>query len=301
MFRSMGTVREAARLPPLTDLPKDRRGRPVPEHIGEALAILQIILTYARHLADTLEHRAVARGFFTIAQFFGTARLPAIRARLARGILRITALQNVLLARAARAEEGPAGGGGRRPAAASQAAGAPPRYRRPARSRQPAHPGAARGRGPPPPVRPQHGRHLPRHRRRARPVRRLDVELRVLLDPLVPRQHRQPDEGFPPPRDRLRAGVGPQRHVRDAGAQPRRRPPHAGLLHRRGVGDAPLGAHAGATGEPTRAAACPGAGEALPLPLGAWAAKRTKGGGRGRAFESRTHGPSRLEPARGGG
>src|SRR5574337_100112 len=105
MFRSMGTVREAARLPPLTDLPKDRRGRPVPEHIGEALAILQIILTYARHLADTLEHRAVARGFFTIAQFFGTARLPVIRARLARGILRITALQNVLLARAARGRD----------------------------------------------------------------------------------------------------------------------------------------------------------------------------------------------------
>src|SRR6185312_14159854 len=39
------------------------------------------------------------------AQFFGTARLPVIRARLARGILRIMALQRVLLSRAMRGRD----------------------------------------------------------------------------------------------------------------------------------------------------------------------------------------------------
>ena len=41
----------------------------------------------------------------TIAQFFGTARVPAIRARLARGLLRAMALERVLLARAARGRD----------------------------------------------------------------------------------------------------------------------------------------------------------------------------------------------------
>jgi len=84
---------------------QDRSGKPVPERIAVVLALLDILLTYATHLAATLECRAVVRGFSTIAQYFGTARLPAIAARLARGILRIQALRRVLLARAERGRD----------------------------------------------------------------------------------------------------------------------------------------------------------------------------------------------------
>ena len=84
---------------------QDRSGKPVPQSIAAVLLLLDILLTYASHLAATLEYRAVARGFSTIAQHFGTARLPAIAGRLARGILRIQALRRVLLARAERGRD----------------------------------------------------------------------------------------------------------------------------------------------------------------------------------------------------
>src|SRR5487761_2205652 len=83
----------------------DRAGKPVPEGIAAVLVIVRILLEYGRHLAATLEHRAAARSFSVIAQFFGTARLPAILARLSRGILRAMALDRVLLARAARGRD----------------------------------------------------------------------------------------------------------------------------------------------------------------------------------------------------
>src|SRR5487761_2756414 len=93
---------------PTADLPTpqgpqpDRAGKPVPEGIAAVLVLVRILLEYGRHLAATLEHRATARSFSVIAQFFGTAQVPAILARIARGILRATALEHVLLARAAR-------------------------------------------------------------------------------------------------------------------------------------------------------------------------------------------------------
>jgi hypothetical protein len=77
----------------------------VPEGIAAVLAILRILLAYGSHLQATLEHRATARSFSTIAQFFGTACVPAILARLSRGILRAMALERVLLARAARGRD----------------------------------------------------------------------------------------------------------------------------------------------------------------------------------------------------
>jgi len=83
----------------------DRAGKPVPEGIAAVLVLVRILLEYGRHLAETLEHRAAARSFSVIAQFFGTARVPEILARLARGILRATALEHVLLARAARGRD----------------------------------------------------------------------------------------------------------------------------------------------------------------------------------------------------
>ena len=95
----------SAGLSPPPDPPQDRPRKPVPQNIADVLTILQILLVYGRHLAATLEYRAAARGFSVIAQFFGTARLPVILARLSRGILRVMALQRVLLARAARGRD----------------------------------------------------------------------------------------------------------------------------------------------------------------------------------------------------
>ena len=90
-----------AGLSPPPDPPKDRRGEAVPEGIAAVLTVLRILLAYGNHLLATLELRAFQRSFATIAQCFGTARLPVIIARLTRGIRRAMALQRVLLARAA--------------------------------------------------------------------------------------------------------------------------------------------------------------------------------------------------------
>ncbi len=81
------------------DPARDRNGRPVPERIAEILDIAGILAAYGRHLADTIEHRAVWRGFATIAQFFGTAVIAVILPHLRRGIMRAVALERVLLAR----------------------------------------------------------------------------------------------------------------------------------------------------------------------------------------------------------
>ena len=94
-----------AGLSPPQGPPQDRPTRPVPEGIAAVLVLVRILLEYGRHLAATLDHRAAARSFSVIAQFFGTARVPEILARLARGILRATALERVLLARAARGRD----------------------------------------------------------------------------------------------------------------------------------------------------------------------------------------------------
>src|SRR5487761_2172915 len=94
-----------AGLPPPPDPSQDRLTKPMPEGIAAILVIVRILLEYGRHLTETLEHRAAARSFSVIAQFFGTARVPAILARLSRGILRAMALERVLLARAARGRD----------------------------------------------------------------------------------------------------------------------------------------------------------------------------------------------------
>ncbi len=83
----------------------DRPSKPVPERIAEILAIAGILAEYGRHLAATIEHRAIWRGFATIAQFFGTAAIPRILPYLQRGIMRAVALQRVLTRRAARGRD----------------------------------------------------------------------------------------------------------------------------------------------------------------------------------------------------
>ena len=85
--------------------PQDERTKPVPPHIADVLLILHILLIYGRHLSLTLKCRAAIRGFSSIAQFFGTARVPAMLARITRGLLRIQALQRVLLDRARRGRD----------------------------------------------------------------------------------------------------------------------------------------------------------------------------------------------------
>jgi hypothetical protein len=94
-----------ADLPPQPDPHQDERTRPVPPHIADFLTLLHVFLVYGRHLALTLDARAAAGRFAVIGQFFGTANLTVIRARLARGILRIQALQRVLLTRARRGRD----------------------------------------------------------------------------------------------------------------------------------------------------------------------------------------------------
>ena len=82
------------------DPPQDQPGSTMPEYIAVLLRAVGILLGYGRHLLATVERRATAPTFPTIAACFGTANLSTIRAHLNRGILRATALQNVLFARA---------------------------------------------------------------------------------------------------------------------------------------------------------------------------------------------------------
>jgi hypothetical protein len=79
----------------------DRAGPAMPENIAQLLYVVRILLQYGRHLAATIEHRAAAPGFGLFAAVFGTAKLPVILAYLHRGILRATALESLLLKRAA--------------------------------------------------------------------------------------------------------------------------------------------------------------------------------------------------------
>jgi hypothetical protein len=82
------------------DPSQDQPGDTMPEYIAAILRAAGILLGYGRHLLSTVRRRATAPTFPTIAAAFGTANLPTILAHLKRGILRATALQNMLLARA---------------------------------------------------------------------------------------------------------------------------------------------------------------------------------------------------------
>ncbi len=73
----------------------------IPPRIAAVLHVVRVLLSYGRHLADTVSRRAAAPGFGAIAACFGTANLALIVASLHRGILRAAALERVLLARAA--------------------------------------------------------------------------------------------------------------------------------------------------------------------------------------------------------
>ena len=114
----------------------------VPAGIAAVLHIVTTLLQYGTHLVATLEHRAVRRGFATIAQFFGTATVAKILLHLQRGILRAEALHRLLLARALRGRD-------------IGLPAAPRQPRRPAQpAAQPLAPRPPRRRGPKPPLTP---------------------------------------------------------------------------------------------------------------------------------------------------
>ena len=83
------------------DPPQVRSSPTIPERIAALLHAVHVLLGYGRHLADTVNQRAAAPSFTTVAARFGTAKLSVILARLHCGILRAVALERGLLARAA--------------------------------------------------------------------------------------------------------------------------------------------------------------------------------------------------------
>ena len=147
------------------DPPPDRPGNTVPGRIAFVLHALGIMLGFGRHLLATVRHRAAAPTFTIIAACFGTSKLSTILAHLNRGILRATALERVLLARAAtgrdinfverrrtRADQPP-------PTPADAPSAAPKRKRRP----------------PPPPGENDPERHMPTLEELEREVRRRTI------------------------------------------------------------------------------------------------------------------------------
>ena len=94
----------ASSSPPLqaspTDPSADRDATALP-NLTVVLRVVQILLTYGRHLAETFDRRSTSAGFHLIARPFGTSKPAVILAHIRRGILRAAALQHVLLKRAA--------------------------------------------------------------------------------------------------------------------------------------------------------------------------------------------------------
>jgi len=101
----MSAAQSTAGLAPPSAPPPERPGRPAPARIAEILAVVAVLASYGRHLAQTLEHRAVARGFATIARCFGTVAVDTILAHLHRGLMRAMALERMLRLRAARGRD----------------------------------------------------------------------------------------------------------------------------------------------------------------------------------------------------
>ena len=86
--------------PPPPSPQADRDAADLPANLAKVLHVVQILLSYGRHLAASFERRANAPGFHIIARAFGTSNAAVILAHIRRGILRAAALQHVLLRRA---------------------------------------------------------------------------------------------------------------------------------------------------------------------------------------------------------
>jgi len=86
--------------PPLP-IPDRIGGNTVPRNIAIARHAVGVLLGEGRHLLDTLHRRACAPNFASFAACFGTSKLATLLAHLNLCMLCATALQRVLLARAA--------------------------------------------------------------------------------------------------------------------------------------------------------------------------------------------------------
>ncbi|HUB49464.1 MAG TPA: hypothetical protein VMB73_31200 [Acetobacteraceae bacterium] len=79
----------------------DRAGTAMPENLAWLLYIVRTLLHFGRHFAALIDRRAARRGFWLFSAVFGTRKHDRMRASLHRGILRATALEFLLLKRAA--------------------------------------------------------------------------------------------------------------------------------------------------------------------------------------------------------
>jgi hypothetical protein len=71
----------------------------MPERLAALLQIVRVLLGHGRRLAETATVGATVPKFSTVAAVLGTYNLPVILARIQRGVLRLIALDNYLLAR----------------------------------------------------------------------------------------------------------------------------------------------------------------------------------------------------------
>ncbi|HEX5328218.1 MAG TPA: hypothetical protein VFW75_16235 [Acetobacteraceae bacterium] len=98
---------DAAAAPVAAVLPDPHRA--VPEHIGQVLGLVRILITYGRNLAETLRRHAAdpyaLPCFAFVTSVFGTGDLALILARITRGLLRAAALEARLSQRAARGRD----------------------------------------------------------------------------------------------------------------------------------------------------------------------------------------------------
>ena len=167
-----------------------------PSRAGRLLDLVRKLIDYGKELAATLRHHSATIDLTAATRPFGTRDIALILARITRGLHRANALEARLVRNAARLDAAPrprATPAAARPAAARAHAG---RAAGRCTSRSPAHAGADRGRGPPPPDRCRHRRYLPRPRHHAEPsavARGADGH-----DP-ARRQPRQPGPGPHPP------------------------------------------------------------------------------------------------------
>ncbi len=72
----------------------------MPERLAALLQVVRVLLGHGRRLVETATAGAASPPFAIVAAVLGTYNLPSILARLQRGILRLIALENYLLARA---------------------------------------------------------------------------------------------------------------------------------------------------------------------------------------------------------
>jgi len=77
----------------------------IPQRLAALLHVVRVLLGHGRRLVEIVPQSAAKLEFATLAAVFGTYTMPAILARLQRGLLRAMALERYLLARAAKGRE----------------------------------------------------------------------------------------------------------------------------------------------------------------------------------------------------